>query len=52
VVSCAPEVAGEIEALADEVGVPLRRIGTVGGGTLLGVEVAALREAYESESRS
>jgi phosphoribosylformylglycinamidine synthase II len=43
VVSCPPGVSAQIEELAREVGVPLRRIGTVEGGTLLGVELARLR---------
>ncbi len=42
VVACAPEDA---ETLT---GVPLQRIGTVGGATLGGLPVAALREAWET----
>ena len=48
VVSCAPASAGELESVADELGVPLRRIGVVGGGTLLGVTLDALRDAWET----
>jgi phosphoribosylformylglycinamidine synthase len=40
VVACAPERAAELE------GVGLRRIGVVGGGRLLGLTLAELREAY------
>jgi phosphoribosylformylglycinamidine synthase len=50
VVACAPEVCGEIESVADELSVPLRRIGEAGGGTLLGVDLLALRSAWESGS--
>jgi phosphoribosylformylglycinamidine synthase subunit PurL len=42
VVACAPEEAAALT------GVPLRRIGTVGGATLAGLPVAALREAWET----
>jgi hypothetical protein len=42
VIACAPE---EAQALT---GVPVRQIGTVGGATLLGLPVAALREAWET----
>ncbi len=44
VVTCAPERAAQLEAAA----VPVRRIGIVGGSTLLGVPVTALRTAYDS----
>jgi phosphoribosylformylglycinamidine synthase II len=47
VLSCAPEALAEIEELASEVGAPVRRIGTVGGDTLLGVELAQLRSAWK-----
>jgi phosphoribosylformylglycinamidine synthase len=47
VVACTPERAEEILALAEEIGVPLRAVGRAGGATLLGVEVARLREAWE-----
>jgi phosphoribosylformylglycinamidine synthase len=49
VVSCAPGVAQEVESLGSEVGVSLRRIGAVGGGTLLGVELERLRSAWEGD---
>jgi phosphoribosylformylglycinamidine synthase len=48
VVAARPDSVGAIEALAEETRVPLRRLGSVGGGTLLGVPVAGLRAAYES----
>jgi phosphoribosylformylglycinamidine synthase subunit PurL len=48
IVGCAPEAAAEIEALAGGLGVPLRRVGEAGGGTLLGVELQRLRSAWES----
>ncbi|MGH3037034.1 MAG: AIR synthase-related protein, partial [Gaiellaceae bacterium] len=41
VVACAPERAEGLE------GVPLRRIGVVGGDRMLGVPLAELRTAYE-----
>jgi len=50
VVACAPTEVAEIERVADAVGVPLRRVGEAGGGTLLGVELQRLRSAWESES--
>lgn len=50
VLACAPGVASELEAVASEFSVPLRRIGEAGGGTLLGVEVERLRGAWGSES--
>ena len=45
VVACVPAAVAEIEAVAAELRVPLRRIGAAGGGTLLGVELSVLREA-------
>jgi phosphoribosylformylglycinamidine synthase len=48
VVAARPDSAHAIEALAEETGVPLRRLGSVGGSTLLGVPVADLRAAHES----
>ena len=48
VVSCAPEGAEALRRLAGEQGVPLRGIGTAGGATLFGVEVPAVRGAWES----
>jgi phosphoribosylformylglycinamidine synthase len=47
VVACAPAAAGEIEGVARELGAQLRRIGTAGGGTLLGVELSLLRAAWD-----
>ena len=49
IVACAPDDAPEIEALAAESGVPTRRVGEVGGGTLLGVELQRLRGAWEAD---
>jgi len=48
VVACPPDAAPEVEGAAVEWGVPLRRVGSVGGGTLFGVELAHLRRAWES----
>jgi phosphoribosylformylglycinamidine synthase len=50
VVACAPAEVAEIERVADAAGVPLRRVGEAGGGTLLRVELQRLRSAWESES--
>jgi phosphoribosylformylglycinamidine synthase II len=50
VLSCVREQREELERLADEVRVPLREIGRAGGASLLGVEVAQLREAWRGES--
>ena len=47
VVSCAPAAASEIETVATELRVPLRRVGEAGGGTLLGVALERLRGAWE-----
>jgi phosphoribosylformylglycinamidine synthase len=47
VVACAQGAAPEIESIAEELGVPLRRVGEVGGSTLLGVELDRLRSAWE-----
>jgi phosphoribosylformylglycinamidine synthase len=44
VIACSPERVDALE------GVPLRRLGTVGGERLLGVELAQLRTAYEGTS--
>jgi len=49
VIACAPEAAGEVETVAGELSVPLRRIGEAGGGTLLGVELQRLGGAWKSE---
>ena len=48
IVACAPGDAAELESVAAELGVPLRRVGEVGGGTLLGVELQRLRSAWEA----
>jgi phosphoribosylformylglycinamidine synthase len=48
VVACAPDVADEIESIAAGLSVPLRRVGEVGGGTLLGVALERLRSAREA----
>jgi phosphoribosylformylglycinamidine synthase len=50
VIACAPEGVEEVRSLAGKLGVPLRDIGVAEGGTLLGVELASLRSARESES--
>jgi phosphoribosylformylglycinamidine synthase len=50
VLACSAEVAPDVKRLADALGVPLRRAGEVGGGTLLGAELRQLREAWERES--
>jgi len=47
VVACAPAASAEIESVAGELSVPLHRAGEAGGGTLLGVELSRLREAFE-----
>ncbi|HSG14278.1 MAG TPA: phosphoribosylformylglycinamidine synthase subunit PurL, partial [Gaiellaceae bacterium] len=49
VVSCSPDASAQIEELARDVGVPLRRIGTVEGSTLLGVELARLRSSRKGD---
>jgi phosphoribosylformylglycinamidine synthase subunit PurL len=49
VVACAVDENEQLERLAAELGVPLRAIGDAGGATLLGVEVARLRDAWEGE---
>jgi len=48
VVSCEPDAADPLRALALELDVPLRAAGVVGGATLLGVELAQLRRAWEN----
>jgi phosphoribosylformylglycinamidine synthase len=50
IVACAPDVAEEIEAVAREFSVPLRRIGEAGGDSLLGVALDDLRSAWEPRS--
>jgi phosphoribosylformylglycinamidine synthase subunit PurL len=48
-IACAPGATTEIESVAEELSVPLRRVGAAGGGTLLGVELSQLRTAYEGD---
>ena len=48
VLACTPEDAEAIEFVADELSVPLRRIGEAGGDTLLGVALDRLRDAQEA----
>jgi phosphoribosylformylglycinamidine synthase len=50
VVACTPEAVDSLRALAVEVDVPLRAVGTAGGGTLLGVELSHLRRAWASDT--
>jgi phosphoribosylformylglycinamidine synthase len=47
VVACTPAAAEEIESVASEFSVSLRRVGEAGGGTLLGVALDRLRGARE-----
>jgi phosphoribosylformylglycinamidine synthase len=49
IIACAPAAVERIEDVADELSVPLRRVGEAGGGTLLGVELQRLRSAWESD---
>ena len=46
VLACDPEVRDQVLRLGAELGVPLRGIGLVGGGTLFGVELSRLRGAW------
>jgi phosphoribosylformylglycinamidine synthase len=48
VLACEPEAIEDLQELAAGAGVATRRIGTVGGDTLFGIEVARLRDAWES----
>ena len=48
IVACAPGDASDLESVAAGLSVPLRRVGEVGGGTLLGVELQRLRSAWEA----
>jgi len=48
VLACAPESRDEIRSLGERLGVPVRGIGLAGGATLLGVELAQLRSAWEA----
>jgi phosphoribosylformylglycinamidine synthase II len=52
VVACAPAAVSDLETVADELGVPLRRVGEAGGGTLLGVELSQLRSTFEPEGQA
>ena len=47
VIACAPDAAGEIESVASELSVFVRRVGEAGGGTLLGVALDELLSARE-----
>jgi phosphoribosylformylglycinamidine synthase len=47
VVSCSTEAADSLRSLALELDLPLRAAGVAGGATLLGVELAQLRAAWE-----
>jgi len=47
VLACSPDAVASVEGLAHEYAVPLRAIGLVGGGSLLGVELSELRAAWE-----
>jgi phosphoribosylformylglycinamidine synthase II len=49
VIACAPSAAAEIESVASEFSVPLRRVGEAGGGTLLGVALDRLSGAREHD---
>ena len=49
VIACAPAAVAEIESVASEFSVPLRRVGEAGGGTLLGVALDRLRDAREQD---
>ena len=51
VLACDPNMAGRVRALAIGLEQPLRDLGTAGGGTLLGVELEQLREAWGGERR-
>jgi len=48
IVSCSAGACDDVESVAAELSVPLRRVGEVGGGTLLGVALDDLRGAWES----
>ncbi len=47
VLTCAPDLRDEVRALGAELGVAVKGIGIAGGDTLLGVELAHLRSAFE-----
>jgi phosphoribosylformylglycinamidine synthase len=50
IVACRPDAVAGLEELASEAGVPLRRIGEVGGDSVLGAPLAQLRAAWEGEA--
>ncbi len=50
VLACAPEARDDVLALAAELGVPAHGFGLVDGGTLLGVELERLRNAWDGSS--
>ena len=47
VLACAPKNEAELVAVAGELDVPLRQVGSVGGAGVLGVSLERLREAWE-----
>ena len=49
VVACAPDELATVQRIAADVDVPLRVLGAAGGATLLGVEIAELRAAWEGD---
>ena len=49
VLACAPEAREDVRRLGSELGVPVSGAGVAGGGTLLGVELAHLRSAFEGD---
>ena len=48
-VACAPDELATVQRIAADVDVPLRVLGAAGGATLLGVEIAELRAAWEGD---
>jgi phosphoribosylformylglycinamidine synthase len=50
VLACAPEAVDDVRRLGTELGVPVHGIGVAGGDTLLGVELAHLRSAFEGDT--
>ena len=49
VLACASDVREDVRRLGAELGVPVSGIGVAGGDTLLGVELAHLRSAFEAD---
>jgi phosphoribosylformylglycinamidine synthase subunit PurL len=49
VLACAPDVCEDVGRLGVELGVPVHGVGVAGGDTLLGVELAHLRSAFEGD---